>query len=52
VFHNSKISNVKSELLEGNYKDRRMTYFADMKEIKAKKAELEKILRQLIKLNS
>jgi uncharacterized protein YdhG (YjbR/CyaY superfamily) len=52
VFHNSKISNVKSELLEGNYKDRRMTYFADMKEIKAKKAELEKTLRQLIKLNS
>ena len=51
VFHNAKISNVKSELLEGDYKDRRMTYFADMKEIKAKKAELERILKQLIKLN-
>jgi uncharacterized protein YdhG (YjbR/CyaY superfamily) len=52
VFHNPKIPNVKSELLEGDYKDRRMTYFADMKEIKAKKSELEKTLRQLIKLNS
>lgn len=52
VFHNPKISNVKSELLEGDYKDRRMTYFADMKELKAKKAELEKTIRQLIKLNS
>lgn len=52
VFHNPKIPDVKSELLEGDYKDRRMTYFADMKEIKAKKSELEKTLRQLIKLNS
>ena len=52
VFHNPKIPDVKSELLAGDYKDRRMTYFADMKEIKAKKTELEKTLRQLIKLNS
>jgi hypothetical protein len=37
--------------LEGNYKDRRMMYFADMHEIRAKKNELEKILKQLIKLN-
>jgi hypothetical protein len=27
-----------------------MTYFADMKEIKAKKAVLEKVLKDLIKL--
>lgn len=52
VFHNPKIPEVKSALLEGNYKDRRMMYFADMNEIKAKKNELEKILKQLIKLNS
>ena len=51
VFHNPMIANVKSKLLEGNYVHRRMMYFADMKDIKAKKAELEKILRQLIKLN-
>lgn len=52
IFHNAMIVNVKSKLLEGDYKDRRMMYFSDMKDIKAKKAELEKILKQLIKLNS
>jgi uncharacterized protein YdhG (YjbR/CyaY superfamily) len=51
VFHNPEIPKVKSELLEGDYKDRRMLYLADMKDIKAKKAELERILKQLIKLN-
>jgi len=52
IFHNAKIPEVKSKLLEGDYKDRRMMYLADMKDIKAKKAELEKILKQLVKLNS
>lgn len=52
VFHNPMISKVKSKLLEGKYDHRRMLYLADMKEIKAKKAELEKIIRQLIKLNA
>ena len=51
VFHNPRIPEVNSALLEGNYKDRRMMYFADMDEIRAKKNELEKILKQLIKLN-
>ena len=52
VFHNPMIAKVKSDLLEGEYKDRRMMYLADMKDIKAKKVELEKILKQLIKLNT
>lgn len=52
VFHNPMIAKIKSDLLEGDYKDRRMMYLADMKDIKAKKAELEKVLKQLIKLNS
>lgn len=52
VFHNAMIPKVKSDLLEGDYKDRRMMYLADMKDIKAKKSELEKILKQLIKLNA
>ena len=52
VFHNPMIPKVKSELLEGDYKDRRMMYLADMKDIKAKKLELEKILKQLIELNT
>lgn len=52
VFHNPMISKVKSKLLEGDYEHRRMMYLADMKDIKAKKTELEKILKQLVKLNS
>jgi len=50
VFHNPQISKVKSKLLEGDYKDRRMAYFADMKDVMAKKAMLEKALKDLIKL--
>lgn len=50
VFHNPLISKVKSKLLEGDYKDRRMAYFSDMKDIKAKKSALEKVLKDLIKL--
>jgi len=52
VFHNPMISKVKSKLLEGNYKDRRMTYFADENDIKAKKSALEKALNDLIKLQN
>ena len=50
VFHNPQISKVKSKLLEGEYKERRMAYFADMKDIKAKKPMLVKALKDLIKL--
>lgn len=50
VFHNPRIPNVKSNLLEGDYKDRRMTYFADMNDIHTKKPALEKVIRDLIKL--
>jgi len=50
VFHNPQISKVKNKLLEGDYKDRRMAYFADMKDVKVKKPMLEKALKDLIKL--
>ena len=50
VFHNPQIPNVKSNLLEGDYKDRRMTYFVDMNDIHTKKPALEKVIRDLIKL--
>lgn len=50
VFHNPHIAKVKSELLEGEYVDRRMMYIADMRDIKKKKAMLEKVLKDLIKL--
>jgi len=50
VFHNPFISKVKSKLLEGDYDHRRMTYFADKNDITAKRAEIEKIIKQLVKL--
>ena len=52
VFHNPMISKVKSELLEGNYPDRRMAYFAGDDDIRAKRPALEKALKDLIKLQN
>ena len=52
VFHNRMIPKIRSHLLEGDYVDRRMTYFANMKDIKANKVELERVLKQLVKLNA
>ena len=52
VFHNPQIPKVKSKLLEGDYVDRRMAYFADMQDIKTKKPLLEKALKDLIDLIS
>lgn len=48
VFHHPTIVEVKSSILHGDYKDRRMAYFKDMKEIKANKKELERIMNELI----
>ena len=49
VFHHPAIVKIKSPLLLGDYIDRRMTYFKDMKEIKANKKELERIMNALVK---
>jgi uncharacterized protein YdhG (YjbR/CyaY superfamily) len=50
IFHNPLIPQVKNSLLEGDYKDRRMTYFVNMNDIKTNKPLLEKALKDLIKL--
>ena len=50
VFHNPLIPRVKSKLLEGDYIDRRMAYFVDEKDVKAKRSALEKVIKDLIKL--
>ena len=50
VFHNPMVSRVKSRLLEGDYDHRRMAYFADKKDIEEKKTALEKVLKDLIRL--
>ena len=52
VFHNPEISKVKSKLLEGDYDHRRMAYFADKKDIEAKKTALQKALKDLMKLQN
>ena len=52
VFHNPEISKVKSKLLEGDYDHRRMAHFSDKDDIKTKKPALEKILKDLIKLQN
>lgn len=48
VFHHPQIVNIKSDLLEGTFKDRRMMFFANMEEIVAKKPELERIVNELV----
>jgi uncharacterized protein YdhG (YjbR/CyaY superfamily) len=48
VFHHPTIEKIKSGLLEGNYDKRKMTYFNDMKAVKAGKKELERIIHELL----
>ena len=50
IFHHPAIVKIKSALLEGDYKDRRMMYFTGMKEVNARKKELIKIVNGLIKI--
>jgi uncharacterized protein YdhG (YjbR/CyaY superfamily) len=50
VFHNPEIAKINSEILEGNYPDRRMVYFTDMQDVKAKKAALEQVVKELVQL--
>jgi uncharacterized protein YdhG (YjbR/CyaY superfamily) len=50
VFHNIAIVSIKSDLLEGEYKDRRLMYFKDMADVETRKPELERIMKEYIKL--
>lgn len=50
IFHHPAIVTIKSTLLEGDYKDRRMMYFNNMNEVTARKKELIKIVNGLIKI--
>ena len=50
VFHNPEISKVKSKLLEGDYDHRRMAHLFGQDDIKVKRPALEKVLKDLIKL--
>jgi hypothetical protein len=48
IFHHPNIEKITSPILEGNYVSRRMTYLHNMEEIEANKAEVERILNQLV----
>ncbi len=50
VFHNGAILSNDSGLLEGDYVDRRMMYFSDMADIKAKQPVLEQAIREWVSL--
>lgn len=50
IFHHPSIVNIKSELLLGEYKDRRIMYFGSAKEIKTHTKELKKIIKQQVVL--
>jgi uncharacterized protein YdhG (YjbR/CyaY superfamily) len=48
VFHHPAVVNVKSALLEGQYKDRRLVYFNNKKEAAKNKQELSRIIQAII----
>ena len=48
VFHHPNIVKIRSELLQGNYKDRRLVYLNSIKEIKDAQKELERIIKESV----
>lgn len=50
VFHHPSIVKIKSPILEGDYKDRRLVYFDNMKAVKETKTELVRIINEIIEL--
>ena len=50
VFHHIAIVKIKSDLLKGEYKDRRLMHFENMEEVKQNKLELERILNEYVAL--
>jgi uncharacterized protein YdhG (YjbR/CyaY superfamily) len=50
VFHNPAIAMVHSEILEGDYKDRRLVYIKGMSDLDVKKPALEKVVKDLLEL--
>ena len=50
VFHHIAIVKIKSDLLKGEYKDRRLMHFENMQEVKEHQTELERILNEYVDL--
>lgn len=50
VFHHPEVPKVQSTLLEGKYDRRRMAYFTSLEDIRLKRFALQKVLKDLIRL--
>ena len=50
VFHHPNIVKIRSALLEGDHKDRRLVYFNSLIEIKSGKKELERIIDESVRM--
>lgn len=50
VFHHPHIVKIRSALLQGDHKDRRLVYFNSLSEIRAGKKELERIIDESVKM--
>ena len=49
VFHHPAVVKIKSELLEGDYKNRRLVYFKNKAEADENKKELLRIINEIVK---
>ncbi len=51
VFHHPRTPEAKSDIFEGDFKDRRrMVIFKNMKDVESKRSELKKIVKELMQL--
>ncbi len=50
ILHNIACTKIKSELLEGDYVDRRIIYFKDAEEVATVKKELGRIINEYVQL--
>ena len=48
IFHHPAIVSIPSDILEGDYPDRRLVYFADMADVDTKTPALEQVIKALI----
>ncbi|MFN8374103.1 MAG: DUF1801 domain-containing protein [Anaerolineae bacterium] len=49
IVHNPVIASIKSDILEGDYPDRRIVYFGGMEDVVAKTSALQYVVGELIK---
>jgi uncharacterized protein YdhG (YjbR/CyaY superfamily) len=50
IFHHPSIVTVKSDILEGDWKDRRIVYIKNAEEALSKKAELERVIKDWLQI--